>query len=172
MPQPSETLAVQIDRQIGRVVGEASYSATEYSLTYKMSRTVVDPSAKHRAGNVWRQTGRRVFVTAGFVTMTFDGLPFVFTELDAYANDARWEEQEIAMPISVATGALVLGESLNDDRISLAVEPSFEVDRKQKTIRISFERETGEWFEIGSGLFAGICEGRLTSLVLTTVGFP
>jgi len=166
----SEAAEVVISDRIGSVAGAASYNSAEYSLVYKPTTTAADVHARRSAGGMWRQSGRRIFVTSGFVTLTFDGEPLAFTELDAYANDARWIEREIAVPVAAGRGALILvTDRSDDDRFSLRGEPLFEIDRLQKTIRIVFAEHTASYFEIGTALYAGITEGTLASLVLSEV---
>ena len=169
----SEGAKVEIDGRMEAVTGAATYRSGEYSLVYKPTATLPEVNAKRSASGAWRQNGRRIFVTAGFVTLTFDGAPFVFTELDAYANDATWIEREIVLPVARGRGALVLtDERLDDDRMSISAEPAFEVDRTRATIRIGFARDAAEtYFEIGTALYAGISEGRLSSLILGEVQF-
>jgi hypothetical protein len=168
----SDALAVQIDERPGEIGGRGRYSRADYSLTYRPIESGPEVSAKLAARGGWRQSGARVFVTAGFVTMTFDGMPLVFTELAAYANDARWAERQIATPVAKASASLVLAdERLDDDRVSLTIEPSFEVDRTQKMVRIAFAEKSGDWFKIGNDLFAEVGDGILISLVLTSVVF-
>jgi hypothetical protein len=104
LPQPSEALQVEINEQIGPIAGAATYRSAEYSLVYKAAASTAEVNAMHSASDAWRQSGRRIFVTADFVTLTFDGAPFAFTEFDAYANDARWAERDIALPISAGRG--------------------------------------------------------------------
>src|ERR1043166_7750486 len=150
----SETLSVQIEERLPELAGVGTYLPSDYSLVY-WPTSATETGSKRSETGLWRQTGTRVFVTAGLVTLTFDGLPLVFTEFDAYANEARWKERQIAWPTSRASGALLLADNrLEDDRMSLRVDPSFEVDRMRKVIRIRFAEENGETFEIGTGLYA------------------
>jgi hypothetical protein len=172
MPQPNEALEVEVSEQIGPIAGAATYRSAEYSLVYKATPNTAEANAMRSASGAWRQTGRRIFVTSGFVTLTFDGEPFAFTELDAYANDAGWAERDIALPMSAGRGALVLADERPDDeRMSIESEPVFEMDRARKTIRIEFAQQSGTYFEIGAGVLAGILEGRLTSIILSDVRF-
>jgi len=172
MQQLSEALEVDVSAQIGRVAGAATYRSAEYSLVYKPVSSVAEMNAQRSASGGWRQSGRRIFVTSGFVTLTFEGEPLAFTELDAYANDTKWTEREIVEPAAAGGGALVLADDrLDDDRMSIDVEPVFEIDRARKTIRIGFAQQSDTYFEIGTGLLAGIREGRLTSMILSGVRF-
>jgi hypothetical protein len=172
MPSLSEALEVEISESIGRIAGVATYTSAEYSLVYKATANTAAANAMRSASSAWRQSGKSVFVTSGFVTLTFDGAPPVFTELDAYANDARWAERDLALPISISSGVLVLTDDrLDDDRMSIDLEPVFEVDRARKMIRIGFAQQSETYFEIGTGLIAGISEGRLTSMLLSAVRF-
>ena len=172
MPQPIEALEVEVKEQIGLVAGAATYRSAEYSLVYKAIAGTAEANAMRSASRAWRQSGRRIFVISGFVTLTFDGAPLAFSELDAYANDARWAERDIALPVSAGRGALVLADHrLDDDRMSIDSEPVFEIDRARKTIRMGFAQLSDTYFEIGTGLLAGIREGRLTSMILSDVRF-
>jgi hypothetical protein len=169
--QLSKALKVEISQQIGRVAGAATYRSAQYSLVYQpVSSTEVN--AQRSTSGAWRQSGRRILVTAGFVTLTFDGEPLAFTELDAYANDAKWTERAIVEYSAAGSGALVVADDrIDDDRLSVDVMPVFEIDRARKTIRIGFAEQSDTYFEIGTGLFAGIREGRLTSMTLSKVRF-
>lgn len=172
MAQLSKALEVEIDEQIGPIAGAATYRSAEYSLVYKTIASTAEGHAMPSSSGAWRQSGRRIFVTSGFVTLTFAGAPFAFTEFDSYANDARWGERDIALPISAGRGALVLADDrLDGDRMSIDSEPVFEIDRARKTIRIQFAQQSDTYFEIGTGLLAGIHEGRLTSMILSDVRF-
>jgi len=107
------------------------------------------------------------------VTITFHGSPFVFTSLDAYANDQRWIETIINVPAPEGRGALVLADDRADEeRITLATQPTFEVDHSQKLIRIRFDSAGAEHhFAISRGLFAGLKDNRLAELILSDVRF-
>jgi hypothetical protein len=172
MPQLSEVLEVEINEQIGPIAGAASYRSAEYSLVYKATASTAEANAIRPVSGAWHQSGRRIFVISGFVTLMFDGAPFAFTGLDAYANDARWGNRDIALPKSAGRGALVLADDrLDGDRMSIDLEPVFEIDRARKTLRIRFAQQSDTYFEIGTGLLAGIREGRLTSMILSDVRF-
>jgi hypothetical protein len=172
MLQLSEAAEVAISDRIEPIAGAASYSGAEYSLVYKPMPTAAEVNARRSASGTWRQSGRRILVTSGFVTLTFDGEPLAFTELDAYANDARWVEREIALPDASGSGALVLTTHWSDDdRLSLAGEPVFEVDRSHKALRIAFTERSDSYFQIGTALYAGVTAGRLGSLILSEVLF-
>jgi hypothetical protein len=172
MHPQSRALEVEIDRSVTPLAGQATYRARDYSLIYKPVPSVVEANAVRAANGAWRQSGGRLFLISGFLTLTFDGVPCTLTELDGYTNASRWKEREVRVPEPTDSGALVLlGDKPAEDHVMFGGAPSIEIDRSRLTMRIVFMEGEGRQFSIGADLYACIRETRLASITLSRVLF-
>lgn len=170
MKKHADALDVTVASEIGPTAAEAEYVASDYSFKYRPRNEMELRAARSRTGH-WRQTGQNIFVTAGFLTLRFEGAPLVLTSIDGYTNRDKWHHVALDIPSPDARGALLLSDRPEDDRMSLPEQPIYEIDEAQRALRIRLTNEgTPRYFaEIGTGLIAGLHEGRLLQLIVLNV---
>jgi hypothetical protein len=173
MHQLSELLRVDLNPAIPRIDGQAEYRTNDLTLVYRPTTNVVETGATRSRFGTWRQSGSKVLVTAGLVTLVFEGSPLAFVSLDAYANDQRWVDATVATPSLQSGGALVLTDDrAAEERMTLPAEPTFHVDRKELALRVGLDvSEAQRYCEIGRNLVAGLTGDRLIELILLNVRF-
>lgn len=158
--------------------GLCSYNNSDLTLSYElMDRSVENPASQKLSEQINQTYGidtvSPILIIADTLTLVFASPGRALVSLDAYTNNALWEENSLpSLPIPISQGSLCVENCNESDRYTLSISPKYEVSPNSDWVRVSLsDPKFSKYYDIGSNLRVGLSEGQITELFLRDVQY-
>ena len=148
----------------------SSYIAADSALEIKFDCDLSAISLGERLNKSIGIRDRTILLIFGGLTLTFSGEVLGLTQIDAYTNNSKWVNANIALPSKVSSAKCSIQASTDDDRISFDCEPGYIFDGNEHRLLIKLSEEDGAiFYRLADNLIVGIAGEKIASLIVENV---